>query len=156
MSLSKTELKAWLRYVSGMSSLMQALDQQLRIDSDLSLDDFGILSRLSSSPESSLRMADLAAQISYSPSRLSHAITRMAKLGWVERDRDPGDGRGVLARLTPAGDHTLREAWPAHASLIRKLVIDVLTPTELAEMESTFGKIDRAAVEHDESSGESS
>ena len=45
---------------------------------------------------------------------------------------------------------------PAHASLIRKLVIDVLTPTELAEMESTFGKIDRAAVEHDESSGESS
>ena len=156
MSLSKMELKAWLRYVSGMSSLMQALDQQLRADSNLSLDDFGILSRLSSSPESSLRMTELADHLSYSPSRLSHAITRMAKLGWVERGRDPGDGRGVLARLTPSGDNKLRDAWPGHANLIRRLVIDVLTAGELAELESTFGKIDRTAVEHTKSNDESS
>ncbi len=150
MSLSKTELKTWLRYVSGMSSLAKALDHQLRTEANLSIDDFGILSRLSSSPDSSLRMTELAAQLSYSPSRLSHAITRMAKLGWVERNRASGDGRGVVARLTPAGDRTLRQAWPGHSALIRKLVVNSLTQSELAEFESIFIKIDQAATEHNE------
>ena len=147
--LSKAELKAWRRFVSGMSAMTGALDRQLRDDCNLSLDDFGILSRLAAAPETSIRMSELAEHLSYSPSRLSHAVTRMAKLGWVERDSAAEDGRGIVARLTPTGDQTLKEAWPGHATLVRALVIDQLSREQLGQLEAIFTNVDRATKEHD-------
>lgn len=147
--LTQAELKAWRRFVSGMSAMTGALDRQLRDDSNLSLDDFGILSRLASSPDSSIRMTELADLLSYSPSRLSHAVSRMAKLGWVERVSAADDRRGVIAKLTVTGERTLEAAWPGHATLVRELVIDRLSRKQLAQLEQIFTTIDRAAQNHD-------
>ena len=146
-SLTRSELKTWLRLISGMSSLTGALDSHLRAESDLSGDDFGILSRLASTPGSAMRMTELAASLTFSASRLSHAVTRLTKLGWVERIATADDGRGVEAHLTPQGEQILQEAWPAHARLIRELVIDRLTKDELAQIETIFGKINQAAID---------
>lgn len=151
-TLNQAELKAWRRFVSGMSAMTGALDRQLRDDSNLSLDDFGILSRLASSPSSSIRMTELADHLSYSPSRLSHAISRMAKLGWVERVSAAEDRRGVIAKLTPTGEQTLKAAWPEHATLVRELVIDQLSRDQLGQLEQIFTNIDRAAQKHDRNS----
>jgi DNA-binding MarR family transcriptional regulator len=35
---------------------------------------------------------------------ITKAVSRLADLGYVERRADPGDGRGVLVRLTAAGE----------------------------------------------------
>ena len=51
----------------------------------MSHDDYQILSRLHRDPARALRMSELAADVGFSPSRLSHAVRRMEEEGWIER-----------------------------------------------------------------------
>jgi DNA-binding MarR family transcriptional regulator len=68
-------------------------------------------------------------------SRLSHAITRLERSGWVERRSctDNG-GRRIEARLTDAGLAKLEEIAPGHVREARRLVVDVLTPEQLVAL----------------------
>lgn len=50
-----------------------------------------------------LRQAELARRLRLEKSTTSRLVSQLAGRGWVERDVAPGDGRGVLLRLTPAG-----------------------------------------------------
>ncbi|WP_433710247.1 MarR family winged helix-turn-helix transcriptional regulator [Nocardia sp. CA-084685] len=58
----------------------------------------------------------------------------MEKAGLVRRGTVPGDSRGVTATLTDKGRRTLEEAAPGHVTLVRDLLIDVLTPTQLTDL----------------------
>ncbi len=148
--LSMAELRTWRRVGTGLSRLMSALDRQLRDDSGLSADDFGVLATLSATPGDALRMTDLADRLSFSPSRLSHAVQRMERSGWVTRENTPDDRRGRLAHLTKEGEHVLRDAWPGHAALIRELIIDPLDPEQFEELDAIFARVSRAALAHNE------
>jgi len=144
--LTMAELRTWRRVISGFGRLTRALDRQLRDDTGLSLDDFGILSVLASTPGNTMRMAELADRLSFSPSRLSHAIERMERQGWVVRERSSNDRRGRVAHLTSHGDGILRAAWPEHAALIRHLVFDPLSAEQLEEFEAILSLISRATI----------
>jgi DNA-binding MarR family transcriptional regulator len=146
--LTMSELRTWRRVGTGLSRLMSALDRQLRDESGLSADDFGILATLSATPGDALRMTELADRLSFSPSRLSHAVGRMEEFGWVVREDTPADRRGRLAHLTPEGERILRAAWPGHATLIRELLIDPLEPGQFEELDAIFVRISRAAAAH--------
>lgn len=143
--LSLRELRVWRRFISGTGALLAALDRQLRDDSGLSLDYFGILSTLSQAPEQSMRMTDLAASLSFSASRLSHAITSMETSGWVRRTSWPTDGRVRVASLTPTGARILHDAWPGHAAAIRRLILDDLNDDHLTMLGDVFTRIDQAS-----------
>ena len=143
--LSRAELRTWRRFTSGVFALFQALDRQLRRDSGLSLDDFGVLRPLWAAPNSALKMKDLADQLSFSPSRLSHAVQRMETKGWVQRESTTDDKRVRTVRLTPAGEAIFADAWPGHARLIRELLLTQLDDAERQMFENTFSKIRRAA-----------
>ena len=145
-SLSMSELRTWRRVGAGFSTLMSTFDRQLRDSAGLSLDDFGILSTLAATPGDAMRMTELAERLSFSPSRLSHAIQRMEQHGWVTRDRITDDRRGRAARLTAAGDRVLRAAWPGHADLIRRLVIDPLEPEQFDQLGESFARISQAVL----------
>ena len=62
-----------------------------------------ILAMLSEVPGRTLRMSDLAAVTQSSQSRLSHAVSRLERNGWVRRTPCPDDRRSTLAQLTDAG-----------------------------------------------------
>jgi DNA-binding MarR family transcriptional regulator len=79
-------------------------------------------------------MSDLAALMDFSPSRLSHAMTRIEKLGWVRRVPCPSDKRVQHAELTDRGQAVLTEAAPNHAAHVRRLVFDHLTASEVREL----------------------
>lgn len=143
--LTRTELRTWRRFTSGVSALLEALDRQLRDDSGLSLDDFEVLRPLWATPDSALRMSDLADQLSYSPSRLSHAVQRMEDKGWVEKESSPDDRRVRMVRLTSAGNRLFADAWPGHSQMIRELLLTQLDDHERQVFEDTFSKIRRSA-----------
>jgi DNA-binding MarR family transcriptional regulator len=44
------------------------------------------------------------------PTSVTNTVDRLVAQGFVERHRNPRDGRGVLARLTDAGRQTLEQA----------------------------------------------
>jgi DNA-binding MarR family transcriptional regulator len=48
----------------------------------------------------------------------------------VARAGAPGDGRGVLVILQPPGAAALAAAIPVHASAIRAVLLDRLSPAE--------------------------
>ncbi len=103
-------------------------------DSDLSLQDFDVLVRLSEAPDGRLRISDLAGALLWERSRLSHHSKRMERRGLVKRTECPDDGRGAFLVLTPTGRATLERAAPAHARTVRRLVFDALSDDELAAM----------------------
>ncbi len=93
------------------------LDQQvardLAADSGLSEADYDVLSNLSETPGARLRLTELAAHMRWSPSRLSHHVTRMQQRGLVTRDTSPDDGRAAVIVLTGDGLRTIDAAAPA-------------------------------------------
>jgi DNA-binding MarR family transcriptional regulator len=76
-------------------------------------------------------MTQLAVFASGSLSRLSHAIRRLEARGWVQRT-PTGVGRNVTVTMTDLGETTMRRFAPGHVAEARRLVIDVLSPSQLA------------------------
>ena len=81
--LTPDELSAWLVYVATTSLLDGALDRQLQRESGMPMAYYLILAMLSDVPGRTLRMSDLAAVTQSSQSRLSHAVSKLERNGWV-------------------------------------------------------------------------
>jgi DNA-binding MarR family transcriptional regulator len=145
LSLSRSQLRSWVRMIRGMKALFDALDRQMREESGMSHDDYIVLTRLYRAEDRAMRMSHLAAELSSSPSRLSHIIARLEGRGWVERTRAASDRRVVLAGLTEAGGAKLREASPGHLALVERLVFETLGDHGVSETAQSLDLIRRAA-----------
>lgn len=141
--LTRDELRAWMALNAMTETLPAALDAQLKRDSGLNLFDYYVLAALSEAPGRSLGMSHLALMAQGSPSRLSHAVSRMEKQGWVVRKPAPDDGRLTEAHLTAAGMRKIRSAAPAHVREARRLVADRMSSSELAEL----GRLARVVID---------
>ncbi len=142
--LDAEESAAWLSLVALTELLPSALDSQLQRDSDMTHFEFAVLSFLRFSPDSTLRMSDLAAGTNATLPRLSHVVTRLEKRGLVERVPCPEDRRATNARLTDAGRRELIRATPGHIALVRRVVIDSLDRDQLAQLTEIATAIGRA------------
>jgi DNA-binding MarR family transcriptional regulator len=127
--LTDDQLHSWKAVVALTMTLPAALDAQLKRDSGLNSFDYHVLAALSEGPDGALGMGELATISQGSPSRLSHAVARLERAGWIERRN--GEARCVNAHLTPAGRRKLVASAPGHVAEVRRLVIDVLTPEQL-------------------------
>lgn len=132
-----------------------ALERQLQRDSGMPHAYYQILAALSEAPDRTLRMSDLAVRTRSSRSRLSHAITRMERSGWVERRVCPSDKRGAFAVLTQRGFEMLEAAAPGHVEVVRRALFDVLTSEQLDQLDEISGLlIDRLSADRDERSAD--
>ena len=129
--LDAGEREAWLSLVRVMIRLPPQLDAQLEREAGVNLFEYSILAMLSEQPDRTLRMSRLAAVTNASPSRLSHAARHLEGRGWIRRESDPGDGRGVRAVLTPEGHELVADAAPGHVATVRALVFDALSPSQV-------------------------
>ncbi len=93
---------------------------------------FDVLVRLVRSPGGRLRMSDLAAQTSLTPSGLTRAVDRLEDAGLVDRETCPEDRRGAFARLTPTGTQRIEGALSCHRDHLDSLLDGVLSTGELA------------------------
>jgi DNA-binding MarR family transcriptional regulator len=118
--------------------------RDLARDCGLSEADYDVLSNLSETKGHRLRMAELASHLLWSSSRLSHQIARMQRRGLVAREGSPADARGAVVRLTPAGWEAIVAAAPPHVESVRRHLIDLLTPAQLAAL----GDVAEAVVAH--------
>jgi DNA-binding MarR family transcriptional regulator len=115
--------------------------RDLNKDSGLSETDYDVLSTLSEKPDGRWRARDLAAQLLWSTSRLAHHVGRMEQRGLVARQPCPGDARGALFSLTEQGRAALDQAAPLHVASVRRHIIDLLTPGEIAALDTIAGKV---------------
>ena len=128
--LTSDELATWRSFVVASRLLFDELDRALTEEVDISLADYGLLARLQEAGEEGLRMSDLADLAVFSRSRISHAVDRLEREGWVERRSCPTDRRGSYAALTDAGRAKLDEARPVHHEGIRDHLLSNLSPEQ--------------------------
>ncbi|MEU6156147.1 MarR family transcriptional regulator [Actinosynnema sp. NPDC047251] len=133
--LSADEQQVWRGFRTAVTKFTEHLDRQLQRDSGMPMAYYEILVALSEAPERSLRMSELALNCHSSRSRLSHAVAKLEKEGWVERRACASDRRGSVARLTDRGFAVLEAAAPGHVTAVREQLFDVLTPAQLASLD---------------------
>ncbi|MDH3248163.1 MAG: MarR family transcriptional regulator [Acidimicrobiia bacterium] len=134
--LTADEQATWRAFNTVSRLIEGSLDRQLIRDSGMSHAHYAVLVALSESEEGMARMGDLAEFLQYSPSRMSHAVRRMERDGWVERRRCLTDGRGQEAVLTDQGRIALEQAAPGHVREVRRLLIDQLSANERETLRS--------------------
>ncbi|MBT2459960.1 MarR family winged helix-turn-helix transcriptional regulator [Streptomyces sp. ISL-86] len=141
--LDDREMRAWSGFLAASALVNRHLDQQLKDDSGLSHPQYEILVRLAAAPERELRMTELANGLINSKSGLTYQVTQLEKAGLVRRRSCPSDVRGVFAVLTDAGRARLDEAAPGHVRMVRKALIDILTPEQLDALADGLGEVSR-------------
>jgi DNA-binding MarR family transcriptional regulator len=113
------------------AQLTAHLHRQLQAESGLSLADFEVLVRLTDRADRRARVLELAADLQWEKSRLSHHLVRMQRRGLVAREECPEDARGSFVALTPRGLDAIERAAPAHVATVRAVVFDQLTDAEV-------------------------
>ncbi len=129
--LDDDEQRTWRAFLSATRLLWAQLDRELQAEVAMPTSYYAILVLLSEAPERALRMNDLAVATQSSPSRMSHAIGRLEKAGWVRRESCPNDRRGWYAKLTDEGLATLEAAAPRHLESVRAHLFDQLSRDQL-------------------------
>ncbi|TDD80897.1 MarR family transcriptional regulator [Saccharopolyspora karakumensis] len=132
---TREQLRVWRNYIETAEVLRTRLGSRLQADTSLSSGDYQVLLALSESEPKSVRPSELATQIGWERSRLSHHLGRMAKRGLIERNSCANDVHGVEVSITETGEKAFRSASVPHLRAVRELFLDALSPEQLAHVD---------------------
>ena len=139
--LTESQMRAWRAFLGASTLVSARLNHELDEAAAISMYEYEILVRLFESEAGRVRMSQLADQVSYSRSRLTHTVGRLERAGYVLRSSCPNDRRGVYAHLTQAGYEFLAQTAPIHLDGVLRHLIDRFTPSELATLTELLEKI---------------
>jgi DNA-binding MarR family transcriptional regulator len=139
--LNPTEEIFWRAMMRIVLSLPRRLDHDLVKSIGITANEYTTLMSLSEAPGREFRMADLANATALSPSRMTRLVDDLQARGLVTKRTSSEDGRGNIAKLTPAGMAKLRAAWPAHLASVRARVFDHVDPANVAKASKALSEI---------------
>jgi DNA-binding MarR family transcriptional regulator len=145
--LTEEELTTWRPLMVMIHRLDAQLDRQLQRDAQMTHASYRILAILSTLEQYTPSMSELARQLDWSQSRLSHAMASLEKSGWARRTPSATDKRSNLAQITDEGRRKLDEAARGHAAEARHLVLEALT----AEQRRCLAQISEVIIARAES-----
>ena len=131
--LDDDEMGTWLLMVEVNTAIQAAIEEDLA-PHGLTSGDYGVLARLSASPDHRLRMCDLAEVLHVSPSGLTRRLDGLVRDGFVAREPSADDRRVMLAVLTDDGYKKLQGVAPDHVATVRRQFIDHLSRAQLRNM----------------------
>lgn len=134
--LTEDQQRMWRNYLALSGRLQAAMNRQLQARCGLSLADYEVLVVLSE--RGPVRVLELAAAVGWEQSRLSHQVTRMRGRHLLERHGSEHDRRGATVEITAAGHDALRTAAPDHVSLVRSVLFDGMTATQLRAFDAVI------------------
>jgi DNA-binding MarR family transcriptional regulator len=138
-------LAPWKAFMRAQAHVSRRLDEDLRTEHGLSLQEYVALLFLAEAPERRLRMGRLADSLSLSKSGATRLIDRLVDDGLVARVTCSSDLRGAEAALTEGGLSRLRTAAPTHLRGIADYFLGAIEQDDLATVERTMLSVaDRA------------
>jgi DNA-binding MarR family transcriptional regulator len=132
--LDENEQRAWRALQIMQARLTALLAHDLSAHSDLSYQDYVVLVALTDQPAGQMRLFQLGNALGWEKSRMSHQVSRMVERGLVEKSKCGSDRRGAFVAVTDAGREEIGAAAPSHLEAVRRLFVDRLTPSQLANV----------------------
>jgi DNA-binding MarR family transcriptional regulator len=130
---------AWEALLAAHATLIKEFGAQ-DIWGELSMREYDVLYTLSKCPEP-VRLGELNRHVLLSQPALSRMVDRLVARGFVEREPDPADGRGVLLRLTDAGLQRQRDVGRAHGRSVARALASRVSRPELAQLAAICRKL---------------
>jgi DNA-binding MarR family transcriptional regulator len=112
-------LAAWAALLRVHAAVVPRLERELAT-AGLPLSWYDVLLELNSAPDRRLRMTELGARVVLSRERVSRVVDELERAGLVRRERNPDDGRSLLAVVTDTGRERLRAAAPTYLAGIER------------------------------------
>ena len=138
--MTAEEMRAWRGFITTSQDLQRAVERDL-LQFGLDGGDYQLLAMLSEAPDKQLRMCDLANVLRLTRGGVTRRLKGVLDAGLVERIVDESDRRSVYAHLTPAGWRLIKRIAPRHVRVVRKFMMDLLSPQEIRAMGNAFAKI---------------
>ena len=138
-------LGPWRAFMRAQAQVSRRMDEDLRAEHGLSLQEYVALLFLAEAPERRMRMGRLADSLSLSKSGATRLIDRLVDDGLVARVTCSSDLRGAEAALTETGLNRLRTAAPTHLRGIADYFLEAIGESDLPTVErSMLSVADRA------------
>ena len=138
-------LEPWRAFLTAHARVTRRLDEELRVEHDLSLAEYDALLVIANEPDRRIRMRQLADRVILSKSGVTRLIDRLVLDGLVARDACLTDARGAEAVLTQAGLDRLRRASRTHLRGIAEHFLGAVDDVDLATIERSMHAVaDRA------------
>lgn len=103
---------SWFKLIQVIATVEGELGKVLQAQHGLGLSEYRALEILARSPDTELRMQELAAHLCLNQSSVSRMVERLERGGFTVRDLCPDDKRGVYTVLTEKGKARLESAQP--------------------------------------------
>jgi DNA-binding MarR family transcriptional regulator len=120
------ETAAWSGLLAVHSLVTRELDALMGAEQGLALVEYEVLLKLAVNG-GGMRMSDLAEVAFLSRSGLTRIVDELESLELVRREPDEGDGRVLVATLTPLGRRRFAAARRTHRANVRQLFFRYLT-----------------------------
>jgi DNA-binding MarR family transcriptional regulator len=140
------EFAAWRGMLRIHSAVFRELDRQLLAEHGFGIDSYGVMITLVSAPARKLPIGELGLHRNLSPSGISRSVDRLTKLGLLERNTNPDDGRSLLVCLTANGLQRLREAQISHHRIVREMLLSHYDRRDLQRLGELWEKAMPGAV----------
>ena len=133
-------MRAWRGFIERSADLINIITKDLE-PYGLDGGDYQLLAMLSEAPGHKMKMCDLAQTLGLSRSGLTRRMDGVLKAKYVLRVGDQEDRRAVFAQITEKGLALIKKVAPHHVASVRRHMIDLLTPAEIAAFGTGFAKI---------------
>jgi DNA-binding MarR family transcriptional regulator len=119
MAPDDERLAAWAALLRVHAAVVPRLERELAAVG-MPLSWYDVLLELNAAPDRRLRMTELGARAVLSRERVSRVVDELERAGLVRRERNPDDGRSLLAVVTDTGRERLRAAAPTYLDGIER------------------------------------
>ena len=133
-------MRAWRGFIERSAELINTITKDLE-PYGLDGGDYQLLAMLSEAPGHKMKMCDLAETLGLSRSGLTRRMEGVLKAKYVARVGDQKDRRVAYAQITEKGLTLIKKVAPHHVASVRRHMIDLLSPAEIAAFGTGFAKI---------------
>jgi DNA-binding MarR family transcriptional regulator len=119
MDRDDERVSAWAALLRVHATVVPRLEREVSA-AGLPLSWYDVLLELNAAADRRLRMTELGARVVLSRERVSRVVDELERAGLVRRERNPDDGRSLLAVVTDEGRARLRAAAPTYLAGIER------------------------------------
>ncbi|MFF5971253.1 MarR family winged helix-turn-helix transcriptional regulator [Streptomyces sp. NPDC012769] len=132
VSDSVSDQAVWERVLTVHARVERELATALQRRHGIGLSEYRALENLSASPDSELRMQELADRIGLNQSSVTRLVDRLKGAGYAFKDLCPSDKRGVYAVITAEGRSRYEDARGTYADVLSGTLDTLGAEPELA------------------------